>query len=808
MKLYRNFLFGLASLISPLIWSQEGSLKGGLQDQKEETIPFATVAVMKLPDSTVVTGTTTEMDGSFEMDSPQKGEYFIRFSAIGFESTYTDAFEVGSPSYRQDFGIITMNEAVTMLNEVMVKAWKPRIELESDKIVVKVEGTAMAAGSSAYEILAKSPGISADQDGNLRLNGKTGVKIMINGRLTYLSADQLKTMLESMPAENIKNIELIHNPSAKYDAEGSAGIINIELRENIVLGFNGSVYAGMEFNKENWYNAGTTLNYNNGRWNTFLSADLSKRGFIRTNEVSREYTYDFDYDYYHQTGKQLETKWIPSFQAGADYKLNENHSIGFMGNYSYYEENGDWNTETQLGNYGEGDLQTISAENSGLENYSNGRFNFHYEGKLDTVGTKITANVDYIQLSKDRDSYFLNDFFFLPKEETAREELFNRSLSDYEIFAAQADLQLPLNKRSKFSMGVKASKVDSDSDLRFYLGSDETGDLDGTRSNSFRYKEQIYAAYASYSNTFNDTWSLQLGLRAEKTLGEGISQTMNQVDKRDYLDWFPNVQLSQKVNNDYQIQYSYSKRINRPNYSTLNPFLFYLDPYTYIVGNPELEAEITSSYGLTQSLFGKYLLMLNYSRTSGATAEYPQVDVESGQTILTTANTDYMDAYSATLVLPVELASFWNVENTAVVNHSSYRIPYEEGVVENDVLFYSLQSNHRINLPWDLNFELNGSYYGPRASGVYSVSEMWFIDAGLKKSFLEDRLDLTLKATDIFKGMKMHVEAEYPGNTFNLDQYFYNRGFSINLRYRFKNSNNQRETRQNDLEELKRAGGQ
>lgn len=809
MKLFKFLPIVFFSLFGTycLNAQEEGSLIGNLYDQKEETIPFATVAVMKLPDSTVVTGSTTDFDGIFELDTPDKGVYLVRFSAIGFETVYTDSFEVTGKDFSRNFGAIVLPEEITMLNEVMVQAWRPRIEMEAGKMVVRVEGTAMAAGSTAFEVISKSPGISADQDGKLKLNGKNGVKIMINGRLTYLSAEQLKTMLEAMPAENIRNIELIHNPSAKYDAEGSAGIINIELRKNVVLGFNGSFYSGIEFNRENWYNTGANLSYNTGKWNTFLNVDLSKRGLVRNQEIWREFTYDFDYDYFHQEGEQIETRWTPSFQAGADYRLEENHTIGFMGNYVFFNKSGNWNTETELGEYGAGDLQTISARNRTEQDYNNGRLNLNYEGKLDTLGTKITANLDYIQLSKDLDSYFTNNYFFIPEDQADLEQLFNRSISDYEIFAAQTDLEIPINERSQISMGVKGSKVISKSNLRFYLGEDSGGELDNTRSNSFTYEEEIYAAHAGYNNRLSDTWDLQVGLRAEKTVGKGISHTMNEVNEKSYLNFFPNIQLSQEVSDNYQIAYSYSKRINRPNYSSLNPFLFYLDPYTYMVGNPELEAEITSSYGVNQTLFGKYLLMLNYSKTEGAIAEYPRTNMETGQAVLTMANTAHLESFAATMVIPVELAPFWTAENTVVLNQTNYDIPYEEGTVENDNLHYSFQSNHRIRLPWDVDFELNGNYTGPVAYGVATIKDRWYIDAGLKKSFLNDRLNVTLKGTDIFKGSVIDVEAQYPGSDFRLNQYFNNRGFSINLRYTLKNNNPQKKSRQNSLEELNRTGG-
>ncbi len=809
MKLYSVLTIVFFSLFGTLgVQAQEeGILTGSLSDQKEETIPFATVAMMKLPDSTIVTGTTTDMDGSFQLDTPEKGNYLLRFSAIGFQSKFTNEFEVSSPDYRKNFGRVILPAEVTMLNEVMVQTWRPRIEMEAGKLVVQIEGTAMAAGSSAFEVISKSPGISADQDGNLMLNGKNGVRIMINGRLTYLSAEQLMTLLEAMPAENIKSIELIHNPSAKHDAEGSAGIINIELKKNIALGLNGSIYGGAEFNRENWYNAGANLNYNVGKWNSYFSADIAKRGRTRTQEVVRNFTYDSEYDYYHQTGDQFIIKWAPSFMAGVDYEVNKNHTIGAIANYTFFDESGSWDTQTQLGIYGQGDLQEIASLNRSDRDYKNGRFNLHYTGELDTVGTKLAANLDYVRLSTDRDSDFTNNYFFPVEDIRETESLYNSSISEYDIIAGKVDLALPLNKTSQFSIGVKGSRVISESDLRFYSGEEGAREYDETRSNSFRYEEQIYAAYAIYDNKLSDNWNIQLGLRAEKTLGKGISATMEEINETDYLDLFPNLQVSQKVSDNYEINYSYSRRINRPDYSTLNPFLFYLDPYSYIVGNPDLEPEIISSFGISQSLFGKYLLNLSYDYTDRVMGEYPRIDKETGQTIFTTANMDDRRIFSGVLVVPVELAPFWSTENTAVLTQTYYDIPFEEGLVENDQLYYSLQSNHRISLPWDINMELNAKYFGPVAAGIYTVGERYFVDLGLKRSFMDERLDVTLKATDIFEGMRMDVYAEYPGSTFDMNQYFYNRGVSVNLRYSFKNGKSQKQARQESLEELNRAGG-
>ncbi len=763
--------------------------------------------MMKLPDSTIVTGTTTDMEGIFEMDAPIRGDYLLRFSAMGYKSTFTDAFQINSPGYQQDFGQVILPAEVTMLNEVMVQAWRPRIELEAGKMVVRVDGTAMAAGSTAYEVVSKSPGITVNQDGGLNLNGKSGVEVMINGRETFLSADELKNFLETMPAENIEKIELVHSPSAKYPAAGTSGIINIILKRNTRTGLTGSVYGGVEFNDENWYNAGVNLNYGKEKWLSFLSLDATKSGINREQESFREFTDEGEFDYYAQKGKQLETRWVPSIRTGFDYLIDEKHTVGVTGSYSFFEEDGYWNNETSLGAYAEGDLVNISAKNSSLEDYGNARFNAHYIGKLDTIGTLLTADVDFVSLDRDRDSYFDNFYSYIEDGTSETENLFNQSFSSYNIIAAKADLELPLNERSGLALGIKGSRVISDSDLKFYFGETTEGTFDPSRSNDFKYEEEIYAAYVSYRNKFNNTWNLQAGLRAEQTIGEGVSPTTGERNQRKYLNFFPNIQLSQKVSGNYELNYSYTRRIDRPNYSTLNPFLFYLDPYTYVVGNPDLDASITSSYKLTQNLFGKYQLVLGYDHTEGPMGEYPRINEETGQTIFTTANLEKKTSMFATLVVPVEIGSYWNMTNTVVVNQMNYDIAYDNRMIENENLYYSFQSNNQFNLPWDLKMEVLGAYNGPMALGVYHLENRWFIDLGLKKSFLDDRLDVTLKAKDIFNGMEITVTGEYPGSTFKMQQHFYSQGVSINLRYKLSRAGKEKDTRPKDLEELNRAGG-
>lgn len=807
MNLFRLQLFVLALLTSSLYAQDNGSLSGSLKDQEQETIPFATVAVMKLPDSTVVTGTTTEMDGSFSMDSPSQGDYLLRFSAIGFKSTYTEPFRINRESEAHSFGTIVMAEEVTMLNEVMIQTWRPKVKMDNGKMVMRIEETAIASGSTAYEMLSKAPGVSVAQDGTFAINGKQGVAVMIDGRLSYLSGAELQTILESMPAENIKEIEVITNPSAKYDAEGAAGILNINLKKNSMTGFNGSLYAGYKYRTMDLYSGGLNLNHKKGNWNSYLNVDLPQTGFTRDQEVGRIYAPEEGLKYFNQSGEDYRKLFSPSVQIGTDYDLNERHRIGGMFNYSHVDRTGDWRTTSELYDADRNYIGTIRARNFNEQDQGLTRVNVHYVGELDTVGTTLSADLDYVRLDKEVDYRFTNryDYSDTPSEEL--ENLYSNSLSDYDIYSAKVDFGKRLSTTSSFEIGVKTSKVISDSELQYFR--EENGDrvLDPSLSDRFRYEEEIYAAYINYNNRFNDTWNLNLGLRAEQTVGEGVSFTMDEVHTKDYLEFFPNFSLDQNVNENYKVNYSFSRRITRPSYSRLNPVIFYLDPYTYAVGNPGLKAQINNKFQVSQTFNKKYHLMLSYDYAENFLAEIPSTDPETLESNLSERNLDHLISYGATLVAPFELTSFWNSNNTLVLNQQDNDLVIDGEKIENNNFFYMFQSNHQIGLPADIKLELNGTYRGPMAYGVYDIGEQWWLDVGIKKSFMNDKLDVSVNATDIFKTRDMHVTAAYTGNSFVMDQYFGERSVSVNLRYTFsRGSKTEQKGASGNLEEMSRAG--
>ncbi len=789
--------------------AKQGTLTGKLRDQSGAPIAYANVAVLNAADASLVTGAVTDDQGSFSISTPGQGSYVLRLSAIGFAEIKTPAFIVNNNSFSKDFGVITLKEDVETLQEVTVKALRPTITQEADRMVVSIEGTALAAGSTAYDVLAKSPGVYIDQDGNVQLNGKAGATIMIDGRLTYLSAKDLRSMLEGMSAENIKNIEIISNPSAKYDAEGASGILNINLKKNDQRGMNGSVYAGYSYNRLHSYSAGGNINYKRGGWNSFLNIDMAQRVRGRDGVFTRVFNAENGSTYFDQKADEEVIRKAPSIRFGSDYSLNDKHSFGFMANLAFQESSYDFKTHTYLGPQPNQPVLFIDATNYTTSRFANYTTNLHYTGKLDTLGTTISADLDYVRITDKNQASFENFYDTLASSRpVVRDFLLSRNPSGYHIYSAKADFTRPLKRGRRMELGAKVSRVISDNDLQFFFNNDEVPVPDPNRTNHFIYEENIYAGYLNYNTKLGNRLNLQAGLRAEQTVSEGESLTTSQVTKRNYLNLFPSLFVQQKISDDYQINYNYSRRIQRPDYEQLNPFIFYLDPFTWAQGNPYLRPQYTHAIGVTQTFKQSYNLVVEYQLTTDFIAEVPTQYVETSTTIFNRSNVDDAQNLSATLVVPLKILKNWDTNNTAVVAYQEYSSVLNNELVINDQIFYMLQSNHNISLPLGMRMEVNAGYQGPVVWGLYRIGKQWWVNLGLKKSFLDDKLDLSLNANDIFKGQRVVGGANIGGNINQFNQYFLSRSVGLTLRYRFSKGE-QFDVKQRDtnLEELNRTGG-
>ncbi|AYA35993.1 TonB-dependent receptor [Hymenobacter oligotrophus] len=789
--------------------AQTPTLIGLIADDKGAAVGFATVAVLPAGGTTSVGGTVADANGRFQLPAPAAGAYVLRVTSVGYLLLQTPAFELTAAAPGKDFGTLTLRPDAKQLAEVNIVGLRPTIVQEADRMVVSVEGTAMAATNTAFDVLAKSPGVFIDQDGNIQLNGKSGVTVMLDNRLTYLSGRDLRNLLESMPAANLKNIEIITNPPARYDAEGTSGILNLNLKKNTQRGLNGSVYGSGNYNfKQFGHTYGASLNLKRERWNGFLTVDGSRRVGGRDATFTRVFYGEQNTTYFNQQATGNFTSVNPAVvRLGADYNLSKRHTVGFMANYTPRKGVSDFLTDTYLGNSPEEPTRFIDADNISRSRNANYTGNLHYIGNLDSAGTTLTADLDAVRIDNRGKADFFNFFTDLGTNRRTQDFLYTNTLADLRIYAAKVDFTKPLAGGHKIETGFKLSQVTADNDSRFYFNNGALV-LDPLRTNHFFYRESIQAAYANWSGKASERLKLQAGLRLENTRSRGESYTTGQVTRRQYLNLFPSVFVQQQVNKDYDIGYSYSRRLTRPNYGNLNPFRFYRDPYTWEEGNPFLRPQYTHAFRVAHTYKKTYSLSLNYDYQTGVISEIPILDAEAATTVYTTDNLDTGHIIGLTGVAPAKLAKWWDTQNTVVVSYRKFSTNDVNGFLTNEQLYYMLQSNHTLLLPHKVRLEVEARYLGPTASGLYQIEPMHWVGLALKRSFRQDKLDVSLNVNDLFKGYRYRFSTNINGNINDFNQYFRWRSVGLTVRYNFSQGAKVDAKRRNtNLEELNRAGG-
>ncbi|AHM60090.1 outer membrane receptor protein [Flammeovirgaceae bacterium 311] len=688
--------------------TSSSAVQGKLIDGASQPLPFANVVLFK--EQELVTGVVSANDGSFSLPIQQTGSYTIRITAIGFTDHTLPVFRVGQLPYTKDLGVISMQEAVEQLNAVEVVAAKSTIMVEADKLVVDVESSPLATGGTALDVISRSPGVLVDSDGNISLNGRQGTTVMIDGKPTYLSAAELQQFLADLPAEGVKSIELISNPSARYDAQGTGGIINIRLKKNSMRGTFGSLSAGSEYNSRLSSFGGASLNHKQGIWSGMSSLDYRSNQrdieHILYRRIERsEGTTIID----QHTNRYYHTNSL-SARAALDYELKQKHSIGISGKW-----NQNWADRTSLARADvlstTADDFSYAAQEATDRPFRQRGLNLHYMGTLDSLGSTFGLDADYTQVAFNNISQFSNHFFAGVSSNRPDEYFNSTNPVQFNIYSLKADYNKNYSNGTKWEAGIKGSHVLSDNNFRVWAapGSQLPGGID--RSNLFQYEESILAGYLMGHYKLSRSFKAQTGLRAEQTLAEGYSINLEQKTPRRYLDFFPSIVLSQQVDSNYQITYSYSRRINRPSYGSLNPYVLYIDPYTSIQGNPMLQPEYSHMFELNQILHQDYQLSLNYTLKDDHIIQVPFQDAETKSTTFRLVNLNKSHQTTLRMLAPLKIARWWTVNNTGVLSYSVYKASLEGYAVDNSRLSGYLQSQHKLTLPKGFSVEVNGTYF-------------------------------------------------------------------------------------------------
>lgn len=761
------------------------NVTGIILDENKKPADYVTVVLFKAADSSIVKTAFTDQNGSFGFSISTKGAYFYKASNMGYKTLKSKILVLGDAE-RIDFGTAQLVATAQNLKEVTVASTVPLVERKMDRTVMNVANSSVAAGSTALELLQKAPGVNVDQNDNISMQGKQGVLIQLDGKQTYMSNADVANLLRGMQSSEIETIELITNPSAKYDAAGNSGIINIKTKKNKGGGTNGSLNAALGRGTGFRTSAGGNINHRTKSINLFGNYNYNHRQRDTYLEIDRIANATSGDRYFAQKSEFDRKNSGQNFKAGIDYFINKNNTIGaLVTGYTGKSDEGSIN-KTQIGSSFAQRDSSVYADNTIKNKYNNISYNLNYKSVLDTAGQELTIDLDYGRFKGDDHANYVSDYFF-NNGSLIRPTVITRNItpSTIDIKAFKVDYALPLKKQMKLEAGLKSSWVKTDNNLIAEQFVNNNWQNNMLLSNRFVYDENVNAAYVNFNKQFKKT-SIQLGLRAEQTNSKGNSITTNKVIDREYLDFFPSVFINQTLDKNSDINISYTRRIDRPSYDALNPFVYFLDQYTYNQGNPFLNPQYTNNFELTYLLKKKYSVTLNYARTNDVITEVLLPDNEKQALYQTNQNIASQDAYAVVFNAPITVAKWWNMTNNLNLFHIRFKAPDLAGQsLDNKSTSFQFKSQHSFNIQPGLSAEMMFRYDSPVTFGVMKIKTRYGFDAGLSKSLLNKKASLKLSASDIFDTQINRINSAFPGLYYSLYQINDRQSVTLSFTYRF-----------------------
>lgn len=725
------------------------TIQGKINNANGEAIADANIVLQLGSDSSIQKLTLTNDSGHFEFSDIKKGVYFIKVIASGYIKYSSANFVLDSNIYLPAIAMRTDNRN---LKEVDIVVRKPLIENKPGKLIVNVDALLSNAGKTAFEVLEQSPSISIDNNNTIRMRGKAGVIVYIDGKLSPLQGDDLANYLKALPSQAIERIELITQPSAKYDAAGNAGIINIVMKKDKRLGTNGTVALSVGQGRYYKTGEGISINNRNKKMNVFGSYNFGARKGFNDLDLYRKF---YANDTFQGAYKQFNGLTFPinthQLRGGIDFNLNRNTLVGFVisGARTAFKPMG-LNSTTVM-NSQELPESKFSTVNNSSERWGNASANFNFKHTIDTLGTEITADIDYAEYRNTSEQHFNTQYFALDGSSLKNPYILLGNIGGrLQIKSAKVDYTHPFKNGARMEAGAKASDVRADNDLKFYDQSNGVNIFDSTKSNHFIYSEKINAAYINYTTVIKKL-NIQLGLRGEQTRTQGTQIINGNRFTNKYIQLFPNIAIDHEFSKVYSAGITLSRRIDRPSYEQLNPFKFFLDPTTYKEGNPFLLPQLSYNIEFSQTFNQRITATLSYSNTQRLITEVlVPAEFASNITIQTNVNLLRYDYYGASISAPLQLTSWWTSINNANVYYGYYRGELANTKLSNGSAAFDLNSINSFTLPKNWTAEMNLFYTSPQVYAYILARESWQLGIGIQKSFNDRKGTIKLSASDLF----------------------------------------------------------
>lgn len=766
-------------------------VSGSVINVDEVAVPFATVSLLE--DELLVGGGIANELGNYRFSHVFKTNktYQLKISSLGYEVLKFKFNLTAKDIQYKEFGKLKLQPTAKVLNEVNVTASQKIIEMDGSNIVFNVSKSISAQGMNALDLLGRAPGVTVGSDNGISLNGKAGAAILIDGKQTYLSGREIAELLKSMSSSDIRSIEIINSPSAKYDAAGTAGIINLKTQKSLIQGFNASLTTGLSYGVYLRSNQDISLSYRKdrltiyGNYSHFLGyySYLYGADRIQENKFYNSFTDDVD------KRKKMNSR------IGADFAIDKNQTIGVLLNGNFIFGGGITDTRTEIGNAESQQTDQILTAINDYYHQQTQRYNVNLNYKYeDTLGRIINIDADYGDFTKRAGNLQSNKY--TAADNSVLSDNLYRSLNGIDIGLRAVKMDYTTNLwKGKLETGAKYSSVSAANDSRFLEIQPDTEVLDPSRSNKFAYREEISSAYVNYKRDFGK-WQLQSGLRVENSGSVGKLDQISPIAgkeqsiSRNYTNFFPYFAVNVKPSSSHNFSLSYSRRIDRPAYQNLNPFIYLLDELSYWQGNPFLKPQLSHRALLQYVYKSSTIVGLSYTHTDNFSVEVTDT-VDQTRIVMVPRNLGIQQHLALTFTQTLTPYKWWNITFNGTFFGLNNKIDFgSDRKLDLRQVAGRLSLQQNFKLPYAFTGEIMSFYNSKRLVGANQFANPTSqIDLGIQRNFMDNKATLRLVVSDIYKGSKASSIQQITGLSIHNYSYFETRQVKLNFSYRFASGN-------------------
>ena len=729
------------------IWNplaSQNSIQGSIQDAEGEALSFANVLLLNAVDSSFAFGNISDDAGSFEFGDLNNGNYLVQISMIGYTDYYSGSISLEGSTQHQMESIILLEDAI-QLEGVEIVEKRPLYEQQIDRMVVNVENSITSSGTNALEILARSPGVLVNpQSNSIMMSGKDGVVVMINGRISRMPMDALVQTLQGMSSDNIEKIELIHTPPSNFDAEGNAGFINIVLKKNLDDGFNGNLNANAGYGRGLKAGGGINFNYRKGKSNLYGDYSINRDESTQVIQNFRSFVNDQGntISSFSDSDRDPTQVQVQNARLGYDLNIGDKTIVGVLTSVLYrdwymeafndvsFRENGNLTSRIEIPN---------DEDNERYEYLVNVNVNHRFN-----PGESINLDLDYTYFENENPSNYTNNFFDAANVMTDQTGLRVQKTTPMDIYVGALDYSKRINDKLTIDLGVKGTSISFDNDVSVEELNDGVWTIAPLFSSLATLDERIYGSYVNLSFNLGPKTDIKTGVRFESTdTNLSTAQEPNIVD-REYSNLFPTFFLTHKAAENSTIQFSYSRRINRPSFMQLAPFFIFYDPNTVLTGNPQLQPSFSDNFRVAYSV-NTIQIEASYAYTDETIGRWqPEVDQETNTQVTGARNFDNSHLVSGTLTFPITFTDWLEYRNSWSAQWSRFTDKAENLGASFDQFSWYMNGTLNFDFPNDWGMEISGRYFAPSLAGTVLWQDAHRFDFGIQKKINNSTIRFTV----------------------------------------------------------------